>query len=257
MELLLLLGGGRAAAQRLWLRKECMVAQARLRAAAGPVRASQRAAQQDAGGRSEAQAAPTDAQVARKRRSERRLREKHLARKAWAAVRLWRHLCRWCRRARASLAARDAAAAAAAAAWEEPTSPPGAARGSPPTCVAGAGAAAAGAAAAVAAEEAAAADATAARMELEESVAAAGERARARLQEDSEAGARALKRGGSSVGSGGADASSRSRLAGRPTAKQLRGGVSRAEAQAAAREARRCGRGSAPTEEAWRRGCRP
>ena len=68
-------------------------------------------------------------------------------------------------------------------------------------------------------------------------------------EEHSEAGARALKRGGSSVGSGGADASSRSRLAGRPTAKQLRGGVSRAEAQAAAREARRCGRGSAPTEE--------
>ena len=68
-------------------------------------------------------------------------------------------------------------------------------------------------------------------------------------EEHSEAGARALKRGGSSVGSGGADASSRSRLAGRPTAKQLRGGVSRAEAQAAAREARRCDRGCAPTEE--------
>ena len=85
-------------------------------------------------------------------------------------------------------------------------------------------------------------------MELEESVAAAG--------------AQALKRGSSSVGSGEADASSRSRLAGRPTAKQLRGGVSRAEAQAATREARRCGRGSAPTEEGlqalgWRRGCRP
>ena len=233
------------------------MAQARLRAAAGPeVWASQRAAQRDAGGRSEAKAAPTDAQAARKRRSERRLREKHLARKAWAAVRLWRRLCRWCCRARASLAARDAAAAAAAAAREEPTSPPGAARGDPPACAV-AGTVAAGAAATVAAEEAAAADAAAARMELEESVAAAGERARARLQEDSEAGARALKRGGSSVGSGGADASSRSRLAGRPTAKQLRGGVSRAEAQAAAREARRCGRGSAPTEEAWRRGCRP
>ena len=63
------------------------------------------AAERQAGGESKPE---TAAQAARRHRSEHRLREKHLARKIWAVVRVRKHLSRWCERARAAVAKRPA-----------------------------------------------------------------------------------------------------------------------------------------------------
>ena len=108
-ELLMLLAPSRKRAQRLWLRKQRTIAS--VRHAGGQLchwRASGTDSEvlQDAGRRNER--APTAAQAARQLRSEKRLREKHLARKAWAAVRVACHLRRWSARARARLDARSA-----------------------------------------------------------------------------------------------------------------------------------------------------
>ena len=114
-ELLLLLGGSRKAAVQLWLRKQRIYANAQEAAGrpATEAKGSRGAAERQAGGKSKpetAQAAqrqasgkskPETAQAARRHHSERRLREKHLARKMWAAVRVRKHLSRWCERARA------------------------------------------------------------------------------------------------------------------------------------------------------------
>ena len=105
----MLLAPSRKRAQRLWLRKQRTIAS--VRHAGGQLshwRASGTDSEvlQDAGRRNER--APTAAQAARQLRSEKRLREKHLARKAWAAVRVACHLRRWSARARARLDARSA-----------------------------------------------------------------------------------------------------------------------------------------------------
>ena len=84
-ELLLLLGGSRKAAVQLWLRKQRIYANAQQAAGrpATEAKGSRGAAERQAGGESKPE---TAAQAARRHRSERRLREKHLARKVWAAV---------------------------------------------------------------------------------------------------------------------------------------------------------------------------
>ena len=83
-ELLLLLGGSRKAAVQLWLRKQRIYANAQQAAGrpATEAKGSRGAAERQAGGESKPE---TAAQAARRHRSERRLREKHLARKMWAA----------------------------------------------------------------------------------------------------------------------------------------------------------------------------
>ena len=102
-ELLLLLGGSRKAAVQLWLRKQRIYANAQQAAGrpATEAKGSRGAAERQAGGESKPE---TAAQAARRHRSEHRLREKHLARKIWAAVRVRKHLSRWCERARAAVA---------------------------------------------------------------------------------------------------------------------------------------------------------
>ena len=106
-ELLLLLGGSRKAAVQLWLRKQRIYANAQQAAGrpATEAKGSRGAAERQAGGESKPE---TAAQAARRHRSEHRLREKHLARKIWAAVRVRKHLSRWCERARAAVAKRPA-----------------------------------------------------------------------------------------------------------------------------------------------------
>ena len=106
-ELLLLLGGSRKAAVQLWLRKQRIYANAQQVAGrpATEAKGPREAAERQAGGESKPE---TAAQAARRHRSERRLREKHLARKIWAAVRVRKHLSRWCERARAAVAKRPA-----------------------------------------------------------------------------------------------------------------------------------------------------
>ena len=96
-ELLLLLGGSRKGAVQLWKweRRQRIYANAQ-QAAGGPAteaKGSRGAAERQAGGKSKPE---TAAQAARRHRSEHRLREKHLARKIWAAVRVRKHLSRWC-----------------------------------------------------------------------------------------------------------------------------------------------------------------
>ena len=79
-ELLLLLGGSRKAAVQLWLRKQRIYANAQQAAGrpATEAKGPRGAAERQAGGESKPE---TAAQAARRHRSERRLREKHLARK--------------------------------------------------------------------------------------------------------------------------------------------------------------------------------
>ena len=127
-ELLLLLGGSRKGAVQLWKWERRQRIYANAQQAAGrpatEAKGSRGAAERQAGGESKPE---TAAQAARRHRSEHRLREKHLARKIWAAVRVRKHLSRWCERARAAVAKRPAsssttstAAAAPPPAWLEP-----------------------------------------------------------------------------------------------------------------------------------------
>ena len=102
--LMLLAGGNRKAAQQLWLRK------GRIRAppGAGAQQSAPKAAQQVAGlhpkpAPAQAQAVPkpeTAAQLARRERNQLQLRQKHLARKMWACVRIASRLLAWHFRAR-------------------------------------------------------------------------------------------------------------------------------------------------------------
>ena len=84
-ELLLLLGGSRKGAVQLWLRKQRIYANAQQAAGrpATEAKGSRGAAERQAGGKSKPE---TAAQAARRCHSERRLHEKHLARKIWAAA---------------------------------------------------------------------------------------------------------------------------------------------------------------------------
>ena len=124
-ELLLLLGGSRKAAVQLWLRKQRIYANAQQAAGrpATEAKGPREAAERQAGGESKPE---TAAQAARRHRSEHRLREKHLARKIWAAVRVRKHLSRWCERARAAVAKRPASSSttSTAAAAPPPAPPP-------------------------------------------------------------------------------------------------------------------------------------
>ena len=85
-ELLLLLGGNRKGAVQLWKweRRQRIYANAQ-QSAGRPAEAkgSRGAAERQAGGKSKPE---TAAQAARRCHSERRLHEKHLARKIWAAA---------------------------------------------------------------------------------------------------------------------------------------------------------------------------
>ena len=122
-ELLLLLGGSRKAAVQLWLRKQRIYANAQQAAGrpATEAKGSRGAAERQAGGESKPE---TAAQAARRHRSEHRLREKHLARKIWAAVRVRKHLSRWCERARAAVAKRPASSSTTSTAAAVPTPAP-------------------------------------------------------------------------------------------------------------------------------------
>ena len=103
--LMLLAGGDRLAAQELWLRK----VRIHLEAPQGAGASAPKAAQQVAGRRpkpapARAQAVPkprTAAQLASRERSQKRLNQKHLARKMWASVRVASRLLAWLIRARA------------------------------------------------------------------------------------------------------------------------------------------------------------
>ena len=103
--LMLLAGGDRLAAQELWLRK----VRIHLEAPQGAGASAPKAAQQVAGRRpkpapARAQAVPkprTAAQIARHERSQKQLRQKHLARKMWASVRIASRLLAWRIRAHA------------------------------------------------------------------------------------------------------------------------------------------------------------
>ena len=126
-ELLLLLGGSRKAAVQLWKWERRQRIYANAQQAAGrpatEAKGSRGAAERQAGGESKPE---TAAQAARRHRSEHRLREKHLARKIWAAVRVRKHLSRWCERARAAVAKRPASSSttSTAAAAPPPAPPP-------------------------------------------------------------------------------------------------------------------------------------
>ena len=99
--LMLLTDGNRKAAQRLWLRKLRIHREAPLDAGASAPKAAT-AKPQPAPAR--AQAVPkleTAAQLARRERSQIRLRQKHLASKIWASVRVASRLLAWWSRARA------------------------------------------------------------------------------------------------------------------------------------------------------------
>ena len=103
--LMLLTRGDRLAAQELWLRK----VRIHLEAPQGAGASAPKAAQQVAGRRpkpapARAQAVPkprTAAQIARHERSQKQLRQKHLARKMWASVRIASRLLAWRIRAHA------------------------------------------------------------------------------------------------------------------------------------------------------------
>ena len=106
-ELALLLGltrGNLYAAQQLWLRKERIKAEASQVASAGAPQASQQPAGCQAKPATEQKAVPkleTAAQLARRERSQIRLRQKHLASKIWASVRIASRLLAWWDRAKA------------------------------------------------------------------------------------------------------------------------------------------------------------
>ena len=103
--LMLLTGGNLYAARELWLRKVRIHMEAPPDAGAN----APKAAQQVAGRRpkpapARAQAVPkprTAAQIARHERSQKQLRQKHLARKMWASVRIASRLLAWRIRAHA------------------------------------------------------------------------------------------------------------------------------------------------------------
>ena len=98
--LMLLTDGNRKAAQRLWLRKVRIHREAPPDAGASAPKAAT-AKPQPAPAR--AQAVPkleTAAQLARRERSQIRLRHKHLASKIWASVRVASRLLAWCSRSR-------------------------------------------------------------------------------------------------------------------------------------------------------------
>ena len=103
--LMLLTGGNRYAAQELWLRK----VRIHMEAPPGAGASAPKAAQQVAGRRpkpapARAQAVPkprTAAQLASRERGQKRLNQKHLARKMWAGVRVASRLLAWLIRARA------------------------------------------------------------------------------------------------------------------------------------------------------------
>ena len=108
-----------------WERRQRIYANAQQAAGrpATEAKGSRGAAERQAGGESKPE---TAAQAARRHRSEHRLREKHLARKIWAAVRVRKHLSRWCERARAAVAKRPASSSttSTAAAAPPPAPPP-------------------------------------------------------------------------------------------------------------------------------------
>ena len=95
--------GNRYAAQQLWLRKERIKAEASQVASAGAPQASQQPAGCQAKPATvEARGVPkpeTAAQLARRERSQIRLRQKHLASKMWATTRIASRLLAWRRRA--------------------------------------------------------------------------------------------------------------------------------------------------------------
>ena len=103
--LMLLTGGNRYAARELWLRK----VRIHIEAPPGAGASAPKAAQQVAGRRpkpapARAQAVPkprTAAQLASRERGQKRLNQKHLARKMWAGVRVASRLLAWLIRARA------------------------------------------------------------------------------------------------------------------------------------------------------------
>ena len=102
--MMLLTGGNRFAAQNLWLRK----VRSHMEAPQGAGASAPKAAQQVAGCKpkpapARAQAVPkprTAAQIGRRERSQKQLRQKHLARKMWASVRIASKLLAWRCRAR-------------------------------------------------------------------------------------------------------------------------------------------------------------
>ena len=104
---MLLLGltrGNHYAAQQLWLRKERIKAEASQIASAGAPQASQQPAGcQAKPAPARAQSVPkpeTAAQLARRERSQIRLRQKHLASKMWATIRIASRLLAWRHRTR-------------------------------------------------------------------------------------------------------------------------------------------------------------
>ena len=111
---------------QLWLRKVRIQSIANAQRHAGKqAMGSQAAAPQVAGGEARPK---TAAQIERRRRSDRKLRGKHLARKAWAAVRVGLALRRWWHRAQAECAKRPATSSSSSTA--APAPPPAA----PPPC---------------------------------------------------------------------------------------------------------------------------
>ena len=113
---------------QLWLRKVRIQSIANAQRYAGKqAMGSQAAAPQVAGGEARPK---TAAQIERRRRSDRKLRGKHLARKAWAAVRVGLALRRWWHRARAECAKRPATGSSSSTATPAP--PPAAPPPPPP-----------------------------------------------------------------------------------------------------------------------------
>ena len=103
---------------QLWLRKVRIQSIANAQRHAGKqAMGSQAAAPQVAGGEARPK---TAAQIERRRRSDRKLRGKHLARKAWAAVRVGLALRRWWHRARAECAKRPATGSSSSTATPAP-----------------------------------------------------------------------------------------------------------------------------------------
>ena len=128
VELLARLARQPQAVVQLWLRKVRIQSIANAQRHAGKqAMGSQAAAQQVAGGEARPK---TAAQVERRRRSDRKLREKHLARKAWAAVRVGLALRRWWHRARAECTKRPATGSSSSTATPAP--PPAAPPPPPP-----------------------------------------------------------------------------------------------------------------------------
>ena len=118
VELLARLARQPQAVVQLWLRKVRIQSIANAQRHAGKqAMGSQAAAPQVAGGEARPK---TAAQIERRRRSDRKLREKHLARKAWAAVRVGLALRRWWHRARAECTKRPATGSSSSTATPAP-----------------------------------------------------------------------------------------------------------------------------------------